>query len=72
MFVKLIKARTCEGCKAKIEDWNPLRNSCQLADFECTTDGKPLNPCPKPKTLAMFSDIGIAGSRGQVIYSKKV
>lgn len=72
MLVKLIKARTCGSCKAKHTHSNPLRYTCELADFECTTEGKPLKACPKPKSLALRSDIGIARSRGEIIYSEKV
>jgi hypothetical protein len=69
MFVKLIKARTCNGCAARFEHHNPYIVECQLNDFECTTDGKPLQKCAKPKNNITRSKIGIARSRGELIFT---
>ena len=69
MFVNLIKAKTCNGCKAKLESYNPYFVKCELDGFECTSDGKPLTKCPKPNTLKVRSNLGIASSRGELIFS---
>jgi hypothetical protein len=69
MFVQLIKARTCNGCAARFEHHNPYVVECQLDDFECTVEGKPLNKCPKPLTNKIRCEIGMARSRSGLIYS---
>lgn len=51
-MIKLSQKRTCEGCKALIQPvWSRYIFICSLG-YSFDEKYKPLEVCPKPKTIA--------------------
>ncbi len=44
--------KTCFGCRA-FDNSEPFRPICQIG-YKLNIYGKPLEPCPKPKTIESF------------------
>jgi len=51
----LVRAKTCNGCLA-LADVQGYGLECRYDGnkYKCTSDGIPLQPCPKPKTYAQW------------------
>ena len=48
-MINLSQKRTCEGCKA-LEQYQGGTNKCTLG-YSFDKNWKPIEPCPKPKTI---------------------
>lgn len=57
--LNLIKAKTCNGCKASEYSTQPLIYYCRLQGFNCSSKGVPSGPCPKPKTNNDYVDFSL-------------
>jgi hypothetical protein len=54
-MVVLVKARTCQGCRAL--EHQQYTSKCNLKGFKCSMYGIPEQPCPKPKTIDAYFNV---------------
>ena len=55
---RIVKCRTCNGCKA-LQDEQGMGLVCGVPGYECTLGGVPKKPCPKPRTYRAWISAGI-------------
>ena len=51
--------KTCDGCRALDETTNYFNLSCRLG-YQTTPNGRPLEECPKPRTIKEYVKIKVS------------